>query len=167
MSAGICIPQTDSPVPTPTRQGLTSGTERDALDQTRMSREGADMSAGLRIPQTDSVIRIITPRPTTCTRQPCFPSGLNDTLLTERVCPVRVRICLPVCVSHRRIVLSESSLQGPPLALASMFPSRLNGHAIDRIPMPSYECSDMSAGVNIPQTNGIVPTSTCQYLTIR
>ena len=48
-----------------------------------------------------------------------LPSGENDTLKTLSVCPVRVRIGLPVVASHRRTVLSL-------LALASVLPSGEN-----------------------------------------
>ena len=33
-----------------------------------------------------------------------LPSGLNSTLKTLNVCPMRVRLCAPVTVSHRRMV---------------------------------------------------------------
>ena len=48
-----------------------------------------------------------------------LPSGLNATLLTHRVCPIRVRLSVSVWTSHSRTVLS-------PLPLAIVFPSGLN-----------------------------------------
>ena len=48
-----------------------------------------------------------------------LPSRLNATLTTLLVCPVRVRLCVPVGTSHRRMELSI-----PPLA--NVRPSGLN-----------------------------------------
>ena len=51
-----------------------------------------------------------------------FPSGLNDTLETQPVCPSSVRMRAPVLASHSRTVLSPQL----PLALAIVSPSGLN-----------------------------------------
>ena len=48
-----------------------------------------------------------------------MPSGLNATLVTPPVCPLRVRVSWPVAASHTFTVLS-------PLAEASRWPSGLN-----------------------------------------
>ena len=62
-----------------------------------------------------------------------FPSGLNATLTTERVCSVRV--FSPVFTSHKRI----TPLKSPPPPLAILFPSGLNATLQTQIRMPS-EC---------------------------
>ena len=88
-----------------------------------------------------------------------FPSGLNDTLLTNPVCPVRVRRCLPVPTSHKRIVSSQ-------LPLANVFPSGLNDTLLTNpvCPVRVQRCLPVP---NIPQANSFVPTTACQCLPVR
>ena len=54
-----------------------------------------------------------------------LPSGLNATLLTQPVCPLRVRISWPVAASHTFTVLSQ-------LPVAMRLPSGLNATLLTR-----------------------------------
>ena len=86
-----------------------------------------------------------------------FPSGLNDTLLTQPVCPVRMRISAPVSTSHSWTVLSR-------LPVAILFPSGLNEALVTLYPPVRVR---MSAPVyHIPQPEGVIPTSTCNGVSI-
>jgi hypothetical protein len=48
-----------------------------------------------------------------------LPSGLNATLVTEPMCPLRVRVSCPVCASH-------TFTRPSPLPEAMRLPSELN-----------------------------------------
>ena len=87
------------------------------------------------------------------------PSGLNETLKTLSVCPLRVLIWSPVLAFHKRMVPSA-------LPLAIVVPSGLNDTLETHIRMSS-EGADMVACVGVPQTDGFVPTPTCYSGAIR
>ena len=74
------------------------------------------------------------------------PSGLNATLLTESVCPVRMCLCSPVFTFHSRI-FAPSQWQG----------WCTERHAIDPTYMPS-EGMPVCACAHVPQPNSSVPT---------
>ena len=67
-----------------------------------MSIENVDVCTSVYIPEADG--SATTPA---CER---VSIGLKATLLTELLCPMNVRICLPVFASHRRIVPSQLPL---------------------------------------------------------
>ena len=58
-----------------------------------------------------------------------LPSGLNATLMTSPVCPLRVRVSCPVPASHTFTVLSS-------LAEASRLPSGLNATLVTAVRVP-------------------------------
>ena len=58
-----------------------------------------------------------------------LPSGLNATLLTRLVCPLRVSVSVPLSASHTFTVLSM-------LPLTMRLPSAAERHARDRSCVP-------------------------------
>ena len=63
------------------------------------------------------------------------PSGLNATLLTGAVCPVRVAMCAPVAIFQSRMVLSS-----PPLARINPSGLKATLHTIDVCPTNVFSC---------------------------
>ena len=104
MATRVCLPQTNSAIPTPAGDRRPIWTKRDADDPIRMSNERVEMITRDCIPELDGA-----------TAPSCdgHPSGLNDP-----VCPASAWSSFPVFASHRRRV--------PPLPEARVVPSELN-----------------------------------------
>ena len=80
------------------------------------------------------------------------PSGLNETLLTQSVCPVSVRITRPVPTSHKRMVSSS-------LPLARVCPSGLNETLKTKDVCPVSRESSSPVCVSYSQIPGALPTA--------
>ena len=76
------------------------GAERHAADIACVSLEGENFGALVRVPHLH---RLVPTLPLTMR----LPSGLNATLVTSAVCPLRASVSVPLSASHTFTVLSQ------------------------------------------------------------
>ena len=141
--AGVCIPQADGIVRTPTGEGGAIGTEDDAGDTARMPDEGLVCFAGCDIPQPDGAV------PT--------PASEGGAIGTEDDALDNVRMPGEGGEPFAGVCIPQVDFFPTPTGEGGAIRTEDNAAA----GMPGEDVAYV-AGVCIPQADGTVPTSTSE-----